>query len=63
MKIHDLSGVFNNGVCKDKAFFIDFCHLTADGNKFMATKIAEIFKPYLSNIPDPLVNELQYSNP
>jgi hypothetical protein len=63
MKIHDLSGVFNNGVYKDKAFFTDFCHLTADGNKFMATKIAEIFKPYLSNIPDPLVNELQYSNP
>jgi hypothetical protein len=49
MKIHDLSGVFNNGVCNDKAFFTDHCHLTADGNKFMAIKIAEILKPYLSN--------------
>jgi hypothetical protein len=49
MRIYDLSGVFNNGVCKDKAFFTDSCHLTADGNKFMAIKIAEILKPYLSN--------------
>ena len=63
MKIHDLSGVFNNGVCKDKAFFTDSCHLTADGNKFMATKIAEILKTYLSNIPDPLISGVQYSNP
>ncbi|MDP2926031.1 MAG: SGNH/GDSL hydrolase family protein [Nanoarchaeota archaeon] len=46
-RINDLSNIFNN---KNKTIFIDWCHVTEEGNSIIARSIADDIVNYLNSI-------------
>jgi len=52
IKVHDLSDVFNDGVCDNEGYFTDSVHLTASGNKLVATHLADIVRSFVEGRDD-----------